>query len=126
MVLENIDAMLEKLNQIKDMGVNISIDDFGTGYSSLSYLHQFHIDILKIDRSFIRFMQNDSEPNPIITTIAALAEAMSMKIVAEGIEEIYQLEKLTAMGCQYGQGFLFSKPLPKEEAFKLFSEGISV
>jgi diguanylate cyclase (GGDEF)-like protein len=125
-LIESIEIMADLINQIRALDVVVLLDDFGTGYSSLSYLHQFHIDILKIDRSFIRYMQNDSEPNPIITTIAALAEAMSMKIVAEGIEEHYQLEKLAEMGCQYGQGFLFAKPLPEEEAFKLFSEGISL
>ncbi|MFT5453370.1 MAG: EAL domain-containing protein (putative c-di-GMP-specific phosphodiesterase class I), partial [Enterobacterales bacterium] len=125
-LIESIDIMANLINQIRALNVVVLLDDFGTGYSSLSYLHQFDIDILKIDRTFIRNMQNDSEPNPIITTIAALADAMSMKIVAEGIEEIYQLEKLMAMGCQYGQGFLFAKPLPEEEAFRLFSEGITL
>ena len=116
--------MTDLINQIRRLDVAVLLDDFGTGYSSLSYLHQFPIDVLKIDRSFIMNMSNSPDENPIISTIVTLAEAMSMKIVAEGIEEQYQLEKLIDMGCQYGQGFMFAKPLPVEEALQIFKNGI--
>ena len=125
-LIESIVIMADLINKIRELDVVILLDDFGTGYSSLNYLHQFHIDVLKIDRSFVRYMQSEYDKNPIITTIVALAEAMSMKVVAEGIEEHYQLDMLTVMGCQYGQGYLFAKPLPVEEAYKLFIDGISL
>jgi len=125
-LIESIEIMTALINKIKRLDVSILLDDFGTGYSSLSYLHQFPIDILKIDQTFISNMPISSDDNPIITTIIALAEAMSMGIVAEGIEETYQMEKLTELGCQYGQGYLFSKPLPENKAVDIFNQGISL
>ncbi len=121
-VMENAEAAIETLKRIKSAGVSISIDDFGTGYSSLSYLHKFPLDYLKIDQSFVNSMEEGSENLEIIRTIIALAKALKLRIIAEGIETREQLEKLRSLGCDYGQGYLFSRPLPASFIEDLFSD----
>jgi diguanylate cyclase (GGDEF)-like protein len=106
---------LRVLGELKSLGLQLSMDDFGTGYSSLSYLHRFPIDILKIDRSFVTGLIDNPESRQIVTTILALADGMSIEVVAEGIETREQLEELKALGCRFGQGYLFAKPLPFAE-----------
>jgi EAL domain-containing protein (putative c-di-GMP-specific phosphodiesterase class I) len=115
-ILDNTSAASEKLYALRSLGAQLSIDDFGTGYSSLSYLHQFPFDNLKIDRSFVSRMVDAPERAAIVRTIVHLARSLSMDAVAEGIETQAQLAGLHAMGCRYGQGFLFSKPVPAVEA----------
>jgi len=114
-VMENAETAISMLKQIKQTGVQISIDDFGTGYSSLSYLHRFPIDLLKVDRSFVSAMEANTENGEIVRTVIALAKALNLKVVAEGIESIHQFHQLRILGCEFGQGFLFSKPLPVAE-----------
>ncbi|HLM00804.1 MAG TPA: EAL domain-containing protein [Pyrinomonadaceae bacterium] len=118
-VMENAEMVIAMLKQLKELGVQLSIDDFGTGYSSLSYLHRFPIDTLKVDRSFVSTMEDGSENGEIVRTIIALAKALGMDVVAEGIETIHQLHQLRILGCEYGQGFLFSRPVPCGEAEKI-------
>ena len=101
----------EILKQIRSRNITLSIDDFGTGYSSLSYLRRFPIDNLKIDRSFIEQMNIDSENFEIVRLIITLAKTLGMDTVSEGVETLQQLNQLKAMGCEFGQGYLFSKPL---------------
>jgi EAL domain-containing protein (putative c-di-GMP-specific phosphodiesterase class I) len=96
--------------------VQLSIDDFGTGYSSLSYLHRFPVTTLKIDRSFIGRMGANGENCEVVKTINTLANNLGMAVVAEGIETEDQLAQLKAMGCGYGQGYIFSRPLTTEAA----------
>ena len=103
------------LKQIKDLGIKLCIDDFGTGYSSLSRLHEFPIDTLKIDRSFVRRINHDSD-NTIIFTIITLARSLNMDVVAEGIETALQGDILKNLSCEFGQGFLFSPPLECQAA----------
>jgi EAL domain-containing protein (putative c-di-GMP-specific phosphodiesterase class I) len=91
-------------------GVRLHLDDFGTGYSSLSALYQFPVDALKIDRSFIASMRG-TDNDAIVRSIVALAHSLDLEVIAEGIEHPDQLERLLSLGCEYGQGFLFSKPL---------------
>lgn len=122
-IMDNAEASIETLRQVKETGVSLSIDDFGTGYSSLSYLQKFPIDYLKIDRSFIGEMEKGSESEEIVRTIVTLAKALKLKLIAEGIESKYQLERLREFGCEFGQGFLFSRPLPVRKAEALLSEG---
>ncbi|MDQ4122275.1 MAG: EAL domain-containing protein [Acidobacteriota bacterium] len=110
--LKNTARVLKELNRI---GVSIALDDFGTGYSSLSYLHEFPISTLKIDRSFISRMSDESDGTEIVRAIIALARNMEMRVVAEGIETLEQLEQLREMNCDFGQGFLFSQPIPATE-----------
>lgn len=121
-VMENAESAIAILNQLKRIGIKLSIDDFGTGYSSLSYLHRFPIDTLKIDRSFVSSMENASENGEIVRTVIALAKALNLNIIAEGIETIHQLHQLRILGSEYGQGFLFSRPIPLEEAEALLED----
>lgn len=109
----------DTLNALRDMGIKISIDDFGTGYSSLSYLRYLPIDIIKIDISFIRNLQNSDKDFAIIDAIIFLANKLNIQTVAEGVETEAQLNILKLLGCGSIQGFLFSKPLPEEELIKL-------
>ncbi len=121
-VMENAELTIELLLQLKEIGVQLSIDDFGTGYSSLSYLHRFPIDTLKIDRSFISTMGQGLENREIVQTIISLAKNLGMDVVAEGIETPEQCQRLRNLDCEYAQGFLFSRPLPQEDATKLLKE----
>ncbi|MBK8464813.1 MAG: EAL domain-containing protein [Chloracidobacterium sp.] len=121
-VMENAETAILMLKQIKETGVQISIDDFGTGYSSLSYLHRFPIDLLKVDRSFVSAMEENTENGEIVRTVIALAKALKLKVVAEGIESIHQFHQLRILGCEYGQGYLFSKPLQVAEIERLLAD----
>ncbi len=121
-VMENAETAILMLKQIKETGVQISIDDFGTGYSSLSYLHRFPIDLLKVDRSFVSAMEENTENGEIVRTVIALAKALNLKVVAEGIESIHQFHQLRILGCEYGQGYLFSKPLPVADIERLLED----
>jgi EAL domain-containing protein (putative c-di-GMP-specific phosphodiesterase class I) len=96
--------------ELRDSGISISIDDFGTGYSSLSYLKRWSVDKLKIDRSFIRDLVTDQNDFAIVSAILVIARQMRIDVVAEGIEGYQQAEKLKALGCRFGQGYLFAKP----------------
>src|SRR5919205_1596733 len=111
MVAENMDTAISMLTQLRGLGVGLSIDDFGTGYSSLSYLHRFPIDTLKIDRSFVTQMTDNSENAEIVRTIVTLARSLDMAVVAEGVETGDQLRQLGELGGDYGQGYPFSRPL---------------
>ena len=97
--------------ELRAMGVRIDLDDFGTGYSSLSYLHQFPIDTLKIDRSFVQRMGATDDGLEIVNTILALANSLDMEVVAEGVETEQQLELLRKMRCSYAQGYHLSRPI---------------
>ena len=115
-IMENAENTIAMLKNLRALGVNLSIDDFGTGYSSLSYLHRFPIDILKVDRTFVSTMENGTENGEIVRTIISLAKTLDLKVVAEGIETIHQLHQLRILGCEYGQGYLFSRPVNAEDA----------
>lgn len=110
-IMKNAKVCFSVLENLKKLGVLLSTDDFGTGYSSLSYLHQFPFDTLKIDRSFINKMNIGDKSNEIVCTILSLAQNLNLKVVAEGIETEEQLRKLQDLKCDYGQGYLFSKPV---------------
>jgi len=112
--MEHPDRAVETMAKLQQMGVHIHINDFGTGYSSLSYLHSFPVNALKIDRSFIVNMSANSDNQEIIKTIIALAQNLKLDVIAEGLEQSYQLSAITGLECGFGQGFLFSKPLPPE------------
>jgi diguanylate cyclase (GGDEF)-like protein/PAS domain S-box-containing protein len=118
-VMENAEITTAMLRQLRSLGVQLSIDDFGTGYSSLSYLHRLPVNNLKIDRSFVSQMRPGNENSEIVRTIITLARNLNMEVVAEGIETEDQLGQLKALSCDYGQGFLLSKPVPAENASAL-------
>ncbi len=115
-VMENAQATEILLEELKRRKVKLSIDDFGTGYSCLDYLHRFPIDVLKVDRSFVSHMNGSGKHKEIVRTIILLAHNLSMDVVAEGVETEAQLAELEGMGCDYVQGYLFAKPLDKENA----------
>ncbi|WP_372369736.1 EAL domain-containing protein [Candidatus Uabimicrobium sp. HlEnr_7] len=120
-LMENAKAMIKTLTDLKLMNLDLYIDDFGTGYSSLSYLHRFPISILKVDRSFICEITK-KENFEIVRTIITLAHNLDMKVVAEGIETLDQLKLLMKLGCNYGQGNLFSVPVRNNEIAKMLSK----
>ncbi|MFN2453394.1 MAG: putative bifunctional diguanylate cyclase/phosphodiesterase [Pyrinomonadaceae bacterium] len=115
-VMENAEIASTMLTQLRALGAELSIDDFGTGYSSLSYLHRFPVNTLKIDRSFISRMGEEGENTEIVRTILTLASNLGMDVVAEGIETTSHLTQLKEMKCEYGQGYLFSKPVSAANA----------
>ncbi len=119
LLVENIPYATQLLHQIREMGVKVWMDDFGSGYSSLSYLHQLAIDGIKIDRSFVEQLPQNTNSHKTVQIITILAKEMGMGVIAEGIENENSLEALRKLNCRYGQGFLFSQPLPAEEAEKL-------
>jgi EAL domain-containing protein (putative c-di-GMP-specific phosphodiesterase class I) len=120
-IMENSSSAATLLQQLKALGVQLCIDDFGTGYSSLSRLHQFPIDTLKIDRSFIRTMTSEGENAEIVQAILTLSQNLEMEVVAEGVETEEQLQQLRGLCCEYGQGYLFAKPLNSKAAATLIA-----
>ena len=115
-VMENPELAAVTLAKLRGLGVRLSIDDFGTGYSSLSYLNRFPVDTLKIDRSFVTSINEADENLQIVKTIVTLAGNLGMQVVAEGVETEDQLDQLRSLKCQFGQGYLFSKPLDATDA----------
>jgi EAL domain-containing protein (putative c-di-GMP-specific phosphodiesterase class I) len=123
-VMENAEAATIMFKQLRTLGVQLSIDDFGTGYSSLSYLHKFPLNYLKIDRSFVSRMATADDNSEIVRTIATLAHNLGMEVIAEGIETEEQHQQLKALGCEYGQGYLFSRPVDDRGAEHLLAKDV--
>lgn len=124
--MEEPEAATAVLVSLRALGVRLPIDDFGTGYSSLAYLHRFPISSLKIDKSFVKNLDTGGEDEMIVRTIVNLAHNLNMDVIAEGIETESQLDRLKALGCEYGQGFLFSKAVPAEEATAILEGKVAV
>jgi diguanylate cyclase (GGDEF)-like protein/PAS domain S-box-containing protein len=122
--IENAEILTETFSQLQQIGVKFAIDDFGTGYSSLSSLHRLPVDSLKIDRAFVDGIENDSNKVELVRTVLTLAQNLELSAIAEGIETPQQLELLQSLDCEYGQGNLFSKPLPIEHATLKLHESI--
>jgi diguanylate cyclase (GGDEF)-like protein len=120
-VMENAEAAAQMFKQLRSLGVQLSIDDFGTGYSSLSYLHRFPLNYLKIDRSFVMRLTTDND-NAIVRTISTLARNLGMEVIAEGIETEEQFQQLKMLGCEYGQGYLFSRPVSNDGVEHLLAQ----
>ena len=112
----------ETLDICRANGMGVAIDDFGTGYSSLSYLHQYPIDTLKIDQSFIRKMRGDDSVKSLVKSIVALSESLNIRIIAEGVEEIEEAEFLQALNCGLAQGYLYSRPIEESQVLDLLNE----
>ncbi len=124
-LMENNRVAATVLDGLRMRGVHIELDDFGTGYSSLSYLNQFPIDVLKVDRMFINQVRPDGTSPEIVGTIIKLGHDLGMKVVAEGLETAVQLEQLKKLGCDYGQGFYFAKPLEANRVVALLNKVLS-
>jgi len=122
MLMENIEETVETLNNLKALGVGLSIDDFGTGYSSLAYLKRLPVNVIKVDRSFVMDIPNDTEDMEITAAVIAMAHKLRYKVVAEGIETDEQYQFLRESGCDYGQGYFFSPPLSAEDLIDYCSQ----
>ena len=110
-MMADMEVAIARLSEFKALGVQLAIDDFGTGYSSLNYVRQFPVDILKIDKSFIDGLVDESPSSSLVATVLELARVLELKAVAEGVEGADQLKHLRALNCDFGQGFLFARPL---------------
>jgi diguanylate cyclase (GGDEF)-like protein len=114
-IMSEIHASIDALRQLRDMGIKLAIDDFGTGYSSLSYLKKLPINRLKIDRSFVQDLADDNDDAAIVKAIVSLGHSLQLEIIAEGVETPYQEDFLRQLGCEMGQGYLYSQPLPSAQ-----------
>lgn len=124
-IITNVNTAIERLKRLKKHGIRFALDDFGTGYSSLVHLVKLPIDIIKIDKSFIRSIPHNNEETSITRNILTMAHDLSYKVVAEGIETNEQLEYLKKISCEGGQGFLLCVPLPSEQVSMMIKEKIS-
>ena len=122
-LMQNVDETVDILQKIKAMGVRLALDDFGTGYSSLSYLRRFPIDVLKIDQSFVRGLNVNSQDAQLISAIIGMGKSLELNIIAEGVETVEQLNFLKTQQCEEGQGFLFSKAVPPKDFAQMLQVG---
>lgn len=121
-LIQDIDQATEMLNSLRQLGVRVAIDDFGIGHCSLSYLRQLPVNTLKIDRSFVRDLPLDNSSNAIVAAVLAMSKKLSLQVVAEGIELNDQQDALTLGGCQYGQGYLYGRPMPVEHVAEWYAQ----
>ncbi len=124
MAMENPAAAQTLLMQIRALGVRVSVDDFGTGHSALAYLRQFPLDSLKVDRSFVRGIETNQDMASILGAVSTMTRQLGLQMVAEGIEKGEQLELIRSLDCEFGQGFLFSKPVDRDRASSMVTEGL--
>ncbi|PHS72802.1 MAG: GGDEF domain-containing protein [Cycloclasticus sp.] len=125
MLLADIEAIIDKMTQLKQNGISFSLDDFGTGFSSLQYLKRLPIDQLKIDQSFVRDIEHDEQDRSIVQTIIAMAKGLNLDVIAEGVETDTQLQKLLEYGCESFQGYLFAKPMPIKDVENYLSKTLN-
>lgn len=122
-IIEDIDIAINTLKRIRKLGVKIALDDFGTGYSSLTYLKRLPIDVVKIDREFIKNIVNKDEKEIIVEVVVRIAEALNLEVIAEGVETKEQLSYVLESKCEQAQGYFFSRPVTPEEVEKILAEG---
>jgi hypothetical protein len=122
--MENPTEAQTLLMQIRALGVRVSVDDFGTGHSALAYLRQFPLDSLKVDRSFVRGIESNPDMASILGAVTTMTRQLGLQMVAEGIEKDEQLELVRSLECEYGQGFLFSKPVAPDRAASMVRDGL--
>ena len=115
-LMSNYAVVSANMRKLRDLGIDLAVDDFGTGYSSLGYLHRFPVQVLKIDRSFVNDMEHDRDKETIVRTVIRMADSLGLRVVAEGVETVEQVEALRRMKCSVVQGFLFSRPVDSETA----------
>ena len=122
--MDDLPAVCEHLEVLRELGVRVAIDDFGTGSASLSNLQRLPVDILKIDMSFVAALNDGEQSRELLQAILGVGEALSLAVVAEGIDEQSQMAALQAMGFEMGQGFFMAKPSPPEGIETLFASGV--
>ena len=121
---DNIDTVVSALHQLREVGARVAIDDFGTGHASLTYLARFPVDIVKVDRSFVQGLGNDAASGVIVRSVAAMAHALGMTVIAEGVESLNQLEIVLEAGCDAAQGYLFSRPVPRQRCAETLANAV--
>jgi diguanylate cyclase (GGDEF)-like protein/PAS domain S-box-containing protein len=124
LLLDASQSVTERLLTFRDAGIQVSLDDFGTGYSSLAYLKKFDIDYLKIDRSFVQNLEKNSDDMVLCEAIIVMAHKLGIKVIAEGVETLEQSKLLSAAGCDYAQGYLYSRPVPGADFAHLFLQTV--
>jgi EAL domain-containing protein (putative c-di-GMP-specific phosphodiesterase class I) len=124
LLLASNEHVAQHLIELANAGIGVSLDDFGTGYSSLSYLQKFDIDFVKIDQSFVRHLAPNTTELALCKAIILMAHELGLKVIAEGVETAVQRDLLVAAGCDYGQGYLFARPMPAQD-FEAFVAGLS-
>ncbi len=123
-IMEDAEGNIKKLRQLSDMGVQLAIDDFGTGYSSLAYLKRFPIDALKIDQSFVRYMDEDKDDAKISSAVVSLGQSLGLRVVAEGVEKAEHLDYLRKLRCDEAQGFFIARPMPADKLTEFLRQNI--
>lgn len=118
-MIDSLEKALQRIDEIKEMGMKVAIDDFGTGYSSLSYLNNFPSDLLKIDKSFIDLMNTSDSSKQYVATIISIGHILNLSVISEGVEDKAQIETLRQIGCDYIQGYVWGRPMPKDEALEI-------
>ena len=124
-IIGDPDLALSVLRELKALDARVAMDDFGTGYSNLAYLQRLPLDVLKIDRSFVDHMVEDRDKAAIVRTIQSLAEVLGMRTTAEGVETADQARLLSALGCDFGQGFLFARPMQANAALDYWRQSLA-
>ena len=122
-LISGLEDVTGKFIAIKELGYGIAIDDFGTGYSSLSYLKNLPVDTLKIDQAFIRDLHRSTQDVTIVSAVVRMGQSLGFAIVAEGVEEARHVQILQGLGCDQGQGYHFSRPVPEAELIPLLKQG---
>ena len=118
-MIDSLEKALQRIDEIKDLGMKVAIDDFGTGYSSLSYLNNFPSDLLKIDKSFIDLMNTSESSKQYVATIVNIGHILNLRVISEGVEDEAQIETLKEIGCDYIQGFIWGRPMPADDALEV-------
>ena len=124
-IMADIDMAVNTLNAIKALGVKIALDDFGTGYSSLTYLQRLPIDVVKIDREFIKNIKDQDDKEIIVQIVVQIAEALDLEVIAEGVETKEQLQYLVNAKCEQAQGYFFARPMPPEQIEQILKSDFS-
>ena len=123
-MIDSAEKALQRIDEIKAMGMKVAIDDFGTGYSSLSYLNNFPSDMLKIDKSFIDQMNLSDASRQYVAMIISIGHILNLKVISEGVESPDQVAVLKSIGCDYVQGFVWGRPMAPEDAEKLVEKSV--
>jgi EAL domain-containing protein (putative c-di-GMP-specific phosphodiesterase class I) len=125
LLVKNVEESIRQLQNLRDQGFKVAIDDFGTGYSSLSYLQRFPFDVLKIDQSFVRDIDQNPKNATITASIINLAHQLDLQVIAEGVETWAEYNLIASLGCDELQGYLFSRPLSTQDFTELLSRGLN-